>query len=595
MDYSKVNTALSGWVGSGERNRRQQSELAQVMQLAQTQQLIQAQNEKAEVEMETYLNDIKAKASQVAMRNEDVDFVQSLYDENRDIFLAELEKHGNDPVRFMNSGGRRVLRDFSKNVLHGEEAQRIKMNTSEIQKYYDAELRDNGKYRNTISHSSRQDLVDFLSGDRDVFRFKSIVPLNLKLAEEDYAGANSKAEAILGKEGNYMSAVANYNIEYDLPDDYRPSQEELIGYVNNYYPQTGSGKDAAFVSGGSEQGGVSVSVAGDMRNQYNSIKSKQVSTANIGKDDAQYQTFLSDFNLANINYNISPENTDVVGHRAFQGKELDFAKVFVDGSLDEEKGITEISNYQVNNSDGQWYDEDGMMMLSGNEMPDMNVGGIFLAYRIPDGRDEQGRLKTRLVKAEDLEEEPQNAEHVLVQEFEDWGLFNNDHFYKELKMQGQSGKMSQMNGILGKDAEYKRVQQTSPEDAPEYDSKFALTPSTSAEDLSTHVQSLNFPLNVSMGKLNIEKHNMKARSILLALSMAGNQDHKYAVESIYRDYNRDTNPELYKALRSGDTNVFFDTLLKDYMKKGASEKEARRYLTEVDKLRLKILQAQNIE
>ena len=87
MDYSKVNTALSGWVGSGERNRRQQSELAQVMQLAQTQQLIQAQNEKAEIEMETYLNDIKAKASQVAMRNEDVDFVQSLYDENRDIFL----------------------------------------------------------------------------------------------------------------------------------------------------------------------------------------------------------------------------------------------------------------------------------------------------------------------------------------------------------------------------------------------------------------------------------------------------------------------------------------------------------------------------
>ena len=43
MDYSKVNSALNGWVGSGARRDRAQAELGQALQLKQAQQQMQAE------------------------------------------------------------------------------------------------------------------------------------------------------------------------------------------------------------------------------------------------------------------------------------------------------------------------------------------------------------------------------------------------------------------------------------------------------------------------------------------------------------------------------------------------------------------------
>jgi len=589
IDYSKVNNALSGFVGSGERSRREQSELAQIMQLAQTQQQMQAQRDKDEVEMETYLNDIKAKASQVAMRNEDVDFVQSLYDEQKNIFLSELEKHGNDPVRFMNSGGRRVLRDFSKNVLHGDEATRIKTNTAQIQSYYDAEERDGGKNAKYISKTSRQQLVDFMEGKRDTFEFKQLAAYEERLTEADYQGYNSKSEALLNKENNRFSVISNYKNEYNMPINYEPSEDELVMYLDGYYGQQAKGRTQSYTSTTTQQ--APSSLAGDMRNQYNAVTGFTVNTSQIGKEDAEYARSLSDFQLANINFNVSPDNTDVMGHRAFQGRELDFAKAFVDPTLSDDNSI--VSGYTVNNNDGQWYTEDGDTVLTGEGMPDLEVNGVFLAYRIKE-KDSNGTLTSRLVKAEDLENEPRDAEHVLVQEFEDDGLFSSDYYYKELKMRGQSGKLAQLSKSIGLDSAYKNVEKTSPEDAPEYDSSFKITSKTTAQDLMPQLKSISQPTNMVMNKMGLESSNIKIRSTILALAMADGEDTLNNVNVMNQRFNREQTPEIYEALSSGDTNNFFETLMKDYISKGYDEKQVRNYLSEVDKLRTKILQAHNI-
>jgi len=589
IDYSKVNNALSGFVGSGERSRREQSELAGLMQLAQTQQQLQAQRDKDELEMETHLNNIKAKANQVAMRNEDVDFVQSLYDEQKNIFLSELEKHGNDPVRFMNSGGRRVLRDFSKNVLHGDEATRIRSNTAQIQSYYDAEERDGGKNAKYISKTSRQQLVDFMEGRRDTFEFKQLAAYKENLTEADYQGYNSKSEALLNKENNRFSVISNYKNEYNMPTNYEPSEDELVMYLDGYYGQQPKGRTQEYTSTTTQQ--VPSSLAGDMRNQYDAVTGFTVNTSKIGKEDAEYARSLSDFQLANINFNVSPENTDVMGHRAFQGRESEFAKAFVDPTLTDDNST--VSGYTVNNSDGQWYTEDGGTVLSGESMPDLEFGGVFLAYRIKE-RDDNGSLTSRLVKAEDLEEKPRDAEHVLIQEFEDDGLFSSDYYYKELKMRGQSGKLAQLSKSIGLDSAYKNVEKTSPQERVEYDSSFKITANTTAEKLTPHLASISQPTNMAMSKMGLEPDNIKIRSTILAIAMADGEDTLNNINLMNQRFNREQTPEIYEALASGDTNNFFNTLMKDFINKGYDEKEVRNYLSEVDKFRTKILQAHNI-
>ena len=129
MDYSKVNNALNGWVGSGARRDRAKTELADAMQMMQAQQQVQENNYAKEKELNDWQEYIHGMASQIAVRNEDKDRIQALYDQEKETFISELAKHNNDPVKFMNSGGRRTMTNFFNNISQSDEAKRIKSNT----------------------------------------------------------------------------------------------------------------------------------------------------------------------------------------------------------------------------------------------------------------------------------------------------------------------------------------------------------------------------------------------------------------------------------------------------------------------------------
>ena len=121
MDYSKVNGALSGWQGSSARRDREQAELGQTMQLMQANQAAQADREQKEQKLDSWMQTIQSQANQIAVRNEDKEIVQGLYDQEKDTFLSELEKAGNDPVKFMNSGGRKTMQNFYNNIVNSDE------------------------------------------------------------------------------------------------------------------------------------------------------------------------------------------------------------------------------------------------------------------------------------------------------------------------------------------------------------------------------------------------------------------------------------------------------------------------------------------
>lgn len=165
-----------------------------------------------------------------------------------------------------------------------------------------------------------------MEGRTNNFVNKQLVELDTNLDKNDYTNAKSRAQAILNKGENIINAAINFKIEYDLPDNYEPNEVELEQYLDKYYPTTGVGQSAAI----NQKLTINMPPAAEIKQQF--IALGDVSTKDI--NNADYKNKVLDYDLADVNFNVGPENTEIKGHRAFQGRELDFAQVFVDLMLE---------------------------------------------------------------------------------------------------------------------------------------------------------------------------------------------------------------------------------------------------------------------
>jgi hypothetical protein len=585
IDFSKINNALSSFAGAGERSRREQSQLAQVLQLAAIQQNQMQLKQQNQQQVQEYIDKIKQQAKSIAIRNEDADFIQKAYNEQVEIFKSELQKSGNDPVRFMNSNGRKVLQDFATNVLHGEDAMRIQKNAKNVQQFLELSEGQGGKNAKLIPLSVRQNYVDFMEGRTNNFVNKQLVELDTNLDKNDYTNAKSRAQAILNKGENIINAAINFKIEYDLPDNYEPNEVELEQYLDKYYPTTGVGQSAAI----NQKLTINMPPAAEIKQQF--IALGDVSTKDINNVD--YKNKVLDYDLADVNFNVGPQNTDIKGHRAFQGRELDFAQVFVDPNVGDLNTL--IENYQVNNSNGQWYNEDGDELVGGKELPDLNINGVFLGYKFTQ-TDADGTTSTKLVRKEDIDEEPKNAQHVLLQEFEDDRAFASYYYYKEIKMKGNNNGVAAIAEKLKLDSTYQKLQQ--------YEQKNSNLPK---EEINKLEKFKNITINSSEGailknlkynagmlsntmkKLNFENNNQAAnfriRSTLLALANLENNDSQKTINEFYQMFN--ANPNLHQALLK-DTETFLNTYKEILINKGNPEENVNKYLNNLLSLARKI-------
>tara|TARA_R110000851_G_scaffold117849_6_gene244886 strand:+ start:9409 stop:11136 length:1728 start_codon:yes stop_codon:yes gene_type:complete len=561
MDYSKANNVLSGWVGSGDRRAKAQAQLGEVMQLHQAQQQLSAEKQQSEDQMEDYLNTIKSRASEIAVRNEDREVIQALYDDQKSIFLSELEKHGNDPSRFMNSGGRRVLKDFASSVLQSDEAARISSNTTAIQEYFDTSEREGGKYSKLIPNSTRREFQNFMDGDSDTFRMKQLIDLDPPAAEE-FEFSSNKAEVYFFSGENAIYAEQNYIIEYDLPADAKISQEVLIDYIGQYVGttntrSTGVAPDAGTSMVGKQSKSWSARLTGQMRHLNSN---GGVSTSVIGSGDESYARSLSDFDSFSVNSDAgsAPANTEVFGHRVDAGNEFMYAKTIFGDSIEEGDNI---EGYQWN---GSWFNEDGTSFEHGaGDAPDLTIGGVWLGYKVKENG------KTRLVKAEDLEGEPKNASAVLMQEYQDEGFWGSDYYYREIPTKGNSaeaqrlGHLKKLDGTLGRHTKETQGGVAAPK------------ASAASNELASFVNISEAPLRQEMLKMEIPEESLKARSILLSLSRIQDAE----VGTLSEFINARNTPILQNALMTGDTNMFFDRYTELMMAQGMSEEEARKEST----------------
>ena len=361
MDYSKVNNALSGWVGSSTKRDRAKAELGQAMEMMQAQNQLQQNRQAKEQEMDNWMAHIHNMASQVAVRNEDREKIQAMYGQEKETFLAELEKAGNDPVKFMNSGGRKTMQNFYNNIAFSDDAKRIQGNTKEIQQFYEQLEGSDGKNANLIPLQVRREFDAFMNGDIDSFKHRTLG----KWADPgDDTPGHSIADKYLNADDNsYMTWMSNYINEYDLSPGAvdNISRDQLENYV------------AQYVGGGDRQKALQPIVAGTSVSKSSAAmvtrqhrRMKPVSTSVIGSNSQEYMSAIRDYDSGGFEYGVGPENSDVVGNRGFVGDELHIAQ-----AMHGKENILDLENYVPDmQAIGTWYNEDGEGLRGGEDLGD---------------------------------------------------------------------------------------------------------------------------------------------------------------------------------------------------------------------------------
>ena len=589
MDYSKVNNALSGWQGPSSRRDRQQAELGQAMQLMQANQQVQADREQKEQKLNDWMQHIQSQASQISVRNEDRDIVQGLYDQEKDTFLAELEKAGNDPVKFMNSGGRKTMQNFYNNIVNSDEVGRIRSNTTQIQGYFETLEGEDGKNAHLISNQTRRDFNAFMEGHIDTFNHKQLAQWD-DPTKEDIEGANSKVKSYLNTNDNYRVFKTNYLIEYDLPSsamvDGSISDQQLENYVAGY---VGGGNPQAALAntGGGEGGGVNKSYGARVNKQFKKFKRKVVSTDVLKSGSSEYSMSIKDFDSGRFNEGQSPSSTDIVGHRGFEGDELIFAQMqFGENAVPDLDGGTYVENVV---SDGTMYDENGVLLPSGFEIGNIQPQGVYLGYKVKtkDGY--------KLVQADDLEGDPKDAEHVLMQEYQDDDWFSGkEKYYIEVDTDNQTKMaiLSKEKGIDTALGRYTAEAGVEPPSSAQQQSMPSINFDSSIEEIQPQLQNYDAQMSLTMKQMGLAPNNNVSRSLLMALS-AGSEDIQSSIGQLNTMFNPDVSPELHQALVEGNSKSFFDLYLQGLVSQGYDEQQAIQHLMKVDSLRDKIQKAYN--
>tara|TARA_R110002153_G_scaffold6488_1_gene29642 strand:+ start:19369 stop:21105 length:1737 start_codon:yes stop_codon:yes gene_type:complete len=577
MDYSKVNSALNGWVGSGARRDRAQAELGQALQLKQAQQQMQSEHNQSQQQLDDWAQHIQGMASQVAIRNEDKERVQAMYDQEKDTFLTELEKSGNDPVKFMNSGGRKTMQNFYNNIAFSEDAKRIQGNTKQVQAFYEQLEGDNGKNAHLIPNQVRREFDAYMNGSLDTFKHRQLIQWD---TPGDKTQGNTLSDRYLNEGDNFMKFRQNYMNEFDLsPGEAENIPRETIEMYAAQY--VGGGNPMQAMQPIVQQSNVNKSVAGRIQQQHRRMR--PISTSMINKDSQEYKTALRDYDMGGFEFGVSPENTEVLGHRGFVGDELLLAKA----SLGKEK-VTDLESYIPDvQAIGSWFSEDGESVMAGDDMGDLRPGAVFMGYKVkqPDGT-------FKLVKSEDMEGEPKNAEHTLIQEYEsDDVLWFNSYYYNEInpndaKVMTTYSKLKGEDGALAKYTAEATFEQQRPEPIKN------IGMNSSVQELQLQLPNYDDKINRAMDVMGLgTKKNDNAKSILLSLA-AVEGDINQGINGLVNRFNPNDFPELNEALMVGDNKKFYDLYYNMLTTNGVDSKAASSYLQQVDELREKMQKAQ---
>lgn len=220
-------------------------------------------------------------------------------------------------------------------------------------------------------------------------------------------------------------------------------------------------------------------------------------------------------------------------------------------------------------------------------MGDLRPGAVFMGYKVkqPDGT-------FKLVKSEDMEGEPKNAEHTLIQEYEsDDVLWFNSYYYNEInpndaKVMTTYSKLKGEDGALAKYTAEATFEQQRPEPIKN------IGINSSVQELQLQLPNYNDKINRAMDVMGLgAKKNDNAKSILLSLA-AVEGDINQGINGLVNRFNPNDFPELNEALMVGDNKKFYDLYYNMLTTNGVDSKAASSYLQQVDELREKMQKAQ---
>jgi hypothetical protein len=329
-------------------------------------------------------------------------------------------------------------------------------------------------------------------------------------------------------------------------------------------------------------GGITKTYAGKVTQQHRKINRKPISTSVIGSNSQEYMSALRDYSAGGFEYGLTPENTDIYGHRGFVGDELIIAQ-----AIHGKENISDINDYMPDvQARGSWYTEDGDSIIAGEDLGDLRPGAIFMGYKVkqPDG-------SYKLVKSEDLEGSPRDAEHALIQEYEsDDVLWFSSNYYNEIDTQ-DSRVMTTFSKLKGEDTTQEKYSQDAGFQQAEPVPIKTITVDSSQEDLSSQLPNYDTPMIPVMKQLGLSESNDTAKSILLSLA-AIEGDIDKGISGLVERFNPNDFPELNQALVEGKSKSFFDAYYSLLTRNGVEPEAAEQYLMQVDSLRDRMQKAQ---
>ena len=528
------------------------------------------------------IQDIEKLARTYSLRDKDRARMEEIYGEAAENFKNIIQtKYGGDITRFWYEGGQAELEGFRKTVLGGEEALRMKKNTEEFAKFFDA-IGKKGGMKNVFETTSTQATM-YGQGSIDTFKMPIADKLPYEeLSQEDYKNARpgtSKVDVILAHGNNEMIFRMNYANEYgmNLEDANKLDYNTVRNYAASY---TGGLEGPNSVIQRKDKS-LSNSISQVFQNNFGQLDGNKIidieNRDSIFKEGTNRLQQLAQQSNGDI-------DAPVYGKLAFENYLPEIISVFVDRGFDPKKKFKEdpvyLDGQKVNHATGTWFGDGGIKMTEGAniEGDDWEILGVTLSYKTVGD-------EPRLLSKEEVESGSYTGkvEPTYVVNLRDDNFFSSDEYIsKELDFNNPLKSASLDSLIKYDDASYQEQLNKDSQtviDKP-VDSFIDIDRGSSSSRLYDYALYNDSAVNKQLSMIGNKAPTYPMKAVLLAFSKIYQQD----IDEMHQILSLENAPDLYEAVISNDPQLFIRNLGLLAEQGGVSKEQISQAQKEIEEL-----------
>ena len=589
MDYDRINRA-SNLVSKSPNFRRNikynmQQEIAE--QKYRDYQF-EKQNEARQNTLKS-IQEVEALARTYARRDKDRARMEQIYGEAAENFKDIIQnKYGGDITRFWYEGGQGELEIFKQTVLGSEEALRMKKNTEEFVKYFDAVKKGGIK---AVFNKTSEDAAAYAAGMLDNFKMPLADKLPYEEPNQSYYNSmtpgTSRLDAYIAYGNNENTFRINFANENNLlPEEgYNASYDDIRTYAAGYVGgETGGPKGTGNVSRliGGKDSLLANSIVQVFDENFGQIDGGQIPSTE--RNDKSFAAGVKRLGQLAQQSGSQLNENPIYGNSAFNDYLPEVIKIFLDSGYDTdrslEEGDVQLEGKKVNHTDGYWFGNNGLLMIEGSELEgnDWEMQGVTLSYRTIG---DEPKLLTK-AEVESGDYQGQKVVPVYVANLIRESIFGDEFISKELNFSNPLKAQSINDAIKFDNASYTQNLNKQSEyiEETKIDSFDNISKNSSASRLYDFALYNNDVINEQFKKLDVESPSLATRSLMLAFS----QLFDIETSDLHKAFAFYNQPDIYRAIKADDPQMFIENYSDLAKQSGMSEENVDLQVKELAEL-----------